>query len=72
VLAGAFGQADLGSERYDTIFAVNVNLFWVRSCAAELDLVKRLLKPGGALYLFYEICSTSHPMPGGPMSSPPQ
>ena len=40
-------------ERFDKVFAMNVNLFWVRSPAKELDLVKRLLAPGGALYLFY-------------------
>jgi SAM-dependent methyltransferase len=41
------------SERFDKIFAMNVNLFWVRSPAKELELIKRLLGPGGALYLFY-------------------
>jgi cyclopropane fatty-acyl-phospholipid synthase-like methyltransferase len=42
-----------GRERFDKIFAMNVNLFWVRSPAKELDLIKGLLEPGGALYLFY-------------------
>jgi len=42
-----------GTERFDKVFAMNVNLFWVRSPAKELDLLKRLLDPGGALYLFY-------------------
>lgn len=42
-----------GRERFDKIFAMNVNLFWVRSPAKELELLKRLLGPGGALYLFY-------------------
>ncbi len=42
-----------GVEGFDKIFAMNVNLFWVRSPASELDLVRRLLGPGGALYLFY-------------------
>jgi hypothetical protein len=32
---------------------MNVNLFWVRSPARELDLIRGLLGPGGALYLFY-------------------
>jgi SAM-dependent methyltransferase len=40
-------------ERFDKIFAMNVNLFWVRSPAKELELIKRLLGSGGALYLFY-------------------
>jgi SAM-dependent methyltransferase len=42
-----------GRERFDKVFAMNVNLFWVRSPAKELDLIKGLLGPGGALYLFY-------------------
>ncbi|MCW6009107.1 class I SAM-dependent methyltransferase [Micromonospora sp. CPCC 205371] len=46
--------ANLDGERFDKVFAVNVNLFWVRSSARELDIVRRLLKPGGAMYLFYE------------------
>jgi SAM-dependent methyltransferase len=54
ILAGEIGDVDLGSDRYHKIFAVNVNLFWVRSPAVELDLVKRLLRPGAALYVFYE------------------
>jgi ubiquinone/menaquinone biosynthesis C-methylase UbiE len=47
-------DAGLDGERFDKIFAVNLNLFWVRSPAKELDLIKRLLKPGGAVYLCYE------------------
>jgi trans-aconitate methyltransferase len=46
--------ADLGPARFDKIFAINVNLFWVRAPTAELDLVRTLIKPSGALYLFYE------------------
>jgi len=42
-----------GRQRFDKVFAMNVNLFWVRSPAKELDLIKGLLGPGGALYLFY-------------------
>jgi ubiquinone/menaquinone biosynthesis C-methylase UbiE len=41
-------------EDFDTIFAVNVNVFWVGPASTELEVVDRLLKPGGALYLFYE------------------
>jgi len=39
--------------RFDKVFAMNVNLFWTRSPARELDLIRTLLAPGGALYLFY-------------------
>jgi SAM-dependent methyltransferase len=39
--------------RFDKAFAMNVNLFWTRSPARELDLIRTLLAPGAALYLFY-------------------
>jgi SAM-dependent methyltransferase len=44
---------DLPDAPFDAVFAMNVNLFWVRSPARELDLVRRLLAAEGALYLFY-------------------
>ena len=40
-------------ERYDKIFAVNVNVFWVRDAGPELNLIRNLLAPGGSLFLFY-------------------
>lgn len=46
--------ADLGTTRYDKVFAVNVNLFWVRDATTELATVGRALAPGGTLHLFYE------------------
>jgi SAM-dependent methyltransferase len=47
--------ADLlqGGRRFDKVFAMNVNLFWVRPPARELELVRAVLDPEGALYLFY-------------------
>jgi SAM-dependent methyltransferase len=42
-----------GRAGFDTVFAMNVNLFWVRAPARELDLVRAVLKPGGTLFLFY-------------------
>ena len=47
--------ADLlgGRDGFDTVFAMNVNLFWVRAPARELDLIRAVLKPAGALFLFY-------------------
>jgi SAM-dependent methyltransferase len=42
-----------GPGGFDKVFAMNVNLFWVRAPTRELDLVRALLKPGGALFLFY-------------------
>ena len=49
----ALKDADFGGERFDRIFAVNVNLFWLGP-ADEPTVVKRLLAPGGAAYLFYQ------------------
>jgi SAM-dependent methyltransferase len=40
--------------RYDTVFAVNVNLFWTRPAQHELRLVAALLRPRGHLWLFYD------------------
>jgi cyclopropane fatty-acyl-phospholipid synthase-like methyltransferase len=42
-----------GGDGFDKVFAMNVNLFWVRSQARELDLIRALLRPGGTLSLFY-------------------
>jgi YD repeat-containing protein len=49
--------ADLDSRRgpFDKIFAVNVNLFWVRRAESEIDLLRRLLRPDGVLRLFYDL-----------------
>ena len=41
------------TDGFDKVFAMNVNLFWVRSPARELDLIRSLLRPGGTLSLFY-------------------
>lgn len=38
---------------FDTIFAINVNLFWLEA-ARELAMLKPLLAPGGRLLLFFE------------------
>lgn len=44
-------EADFDGERFDRIFAVNVNLFWTGDPAA-LDLVRGLMTPRGRLFLF--------------------
>lgn len=46
---------DLGEGSFTKVFAINVNLFWVRPASNELDRIKRLLEPDGRLYLFYEL-----------------
>jgi cyclopropane fatty-acyl-phospholipid synthase-like methyltransferase len=54
VHAVALEETNLGPDRFDKIFAINVSLFWIRSPAKELDLVRAWLRPDGSLYLFYE------------------
>jgi SAM-dependent methyltransferase len=49
----ALADADFGRRRFSKIFAINVNLFWIDPLR-ELPVVRRLLKPGGTLYLFYQ------------------
>ncbi len=42
------------SDRFDKVFAVNVNTFWRRPVPRELALIKKLLRPKGVLHLFFE------------------
>ena len=48
----ALADAAFG-ERFDRIIAMHVNLFWLAP-RKELAVTRRLIKPKGALYLFYE------------------
>ena len=41
-------------KRLHKVFAFNVNLFWVRTCADEVALLHERVLPGGAVFLFYE------------------
>ncbi|GAA4099297.1 class I SAM-dependent methyltransferase [Nonomuraea soli] len=41
-------------ERFTKVLAVNVNLFWTRSPAHELELIAGVLEPGGELVLVYD------------------
>lgn len=50
----ALDRADLPAGQFDKVFAINVNLFWVRSAIKDLEVVRRALRPYGVLYLFYE------------------
>jgi len=40
-------------DTFDKAFAINVNLFWVADPSRELEVLRRALRPGGALYVLY-------------------
>lgn len=48
-------RLDPAAGSYDTVVALNVNLFWVRPAGYDLALITRLLRPGGTLHLIYEL-----------------
>jgi protein-L-isoaspartate O-methyltransferase len=55
----AIRQVDLAGlapegQRFDKIFAINVNVFWVRPAEAEVQVLKEMMRGGGVLWLFYE------------------
>jgi SAM-dependent methyltransferase len=52
----ALALADLGSDAgpFDKALAVNVNVFWTGPATRELDVLRRVLAPGGVLLLAYE------------------
>ena len=58
----ALADASFVRRRFSKIFAVNVNLFWIDP-TAELPVVRTLLRPDGALYLFYQPPSPSQLKP---------
>ena len=49
----SLAQADFDGALFDTIFAVNVNLFWLKA-ARELAAIARALAPEGRLTLVYD------------------
>jgi len=61
-LHAAIETADLGAARFDKVLAVRVNLFW-RDHAAGLTAIRRVLAPGGRLYLVQD---APH---GGPLTA---
>jgi SAM-dependent methyltransferase len=46
-------DADFGEGAFDRAFAFNVNVFWQQP-AREIEIVRRMLAPGGTLHLFYQ------------------
>ena len=56
----ALSDLDVADGSFDLVFSVNVNLFWTGPAQAELELLHRALRPGGALHVLYG------PGPGDP------
>ncbi len=50
---------DPGNARFDTVFAVNVNVFWTTPAREELARIRKALADAGRLFLFYETPSAS-------------
>jgi cyclopropane fatty-acyl-phospholipid synthase-like methyltransferase len=50
----ALADLDVAQARFEKVFAVNVNLFWLGPASRELERVRHALAPGGKLFLFYE------------------
>jgi ubiquinone/menaquinone biosynthesis C-methylase UbiE len=50
---GRLEDLDFDDGSFTKVFAINVNLFWTRSPARELEIIRRLLTKDGELYLFY-------------------
>jgi ubiquinone/menaquinone biosynthesis C-methylase UbiE len=48
-----FASLELPEADFDTIIAFNVNFFW-KNASEEMGRVRRLLKPGGSLFVFYQ------------------
>ena len=55
----ALADLDVGAQRFDKIFAINVNVFWRGPAEHELARVRGALVPDGALFLFYETPSAA-------------
>lgn len=47
-------ELDMQPQRFDTVFAINVNVFWVSPSGPELGILRALVRDGGVLRLFYE------------------
>ena len=49
----ALADLEVPDDSFDLAFSINVNLFWTGPAQAELDLLHRALRPGGALHVLY-------------------
>ncbi|WP_296344697.1 class I SAM-dependent methyltransferase [Reyranella sp.] len=49
----ALADMPVGQQRFDKVFAINVNLFW-RDAAREVAIIRSVLAPRGRLHLVFE------------------
>jgi SAM-dependent methyltransferase len=49
----ALADADFGGARFNKVFAVNVNVFWLGG-AREHAVLRKVLEPGGRVFLIYD------------------
>ncbi len=48
-----FSNSTFKKSAFDKVIAFNVNFFW-KNPTRELAIIKKILKPGGELYIFYQ------------------
>ena len=48
-----FLNSDFKTHEFDKILAFNVNFFW-KAAQRPLEMIRRILKPDGLLYVFYQ------------------
>lgn len=53
VRQASLDDLDLPPAELDEVFSINVNLFWTKDPARELDLLRRAMRPGAKLHLLY-------------------
>lgn len=59
VRTGALRDVDLGPDRFDLVFAINVALF-ARPCDRELARLREVLAPDGRILAFYQAPAWAH------------
>jgi cyclopropane fatty-acyl-phospholipid synthase-like methyltransferase len=53
LIASALHQADFGASSFNKVFAINVNVFWMKP-TKELAVLRERIAPGGSLFLIYQ------------------
>lgn len=54
LIAGEFSKQNFKTRHFDKIIAFNINLF-LKHSAQEFELLLKILKPKGQLYVFYQM-----------------